>query len=97
MRVTDGPLQPGQYCFTAHASGLLDRVGNVLDGNADGTGGMLSISDGTHSASIALFGQYSAAGFQIGSDAGAGAIASSADPAASTTHGTLITIPNQKA
>src|SRR5262249_39021041 len=28
-----------RYQFTAHASGLLDRFGNPLDGNADGTGG----------------------------------------------------------
>ena len=34
--------------------------------NAAGTGGMLSISDGVHSASIALFGQFSAAGFHVG-------------------------------
>src|SRR5439155_7807297 len=39
LRVTDGPLQPGQYRFTAHASGLLDRFGNPLDANGDGTGG----------------------------------------------------------
>jgi hypothetical protein len=65
--------------------------------NADGTGGTLSVSDGTHSASIALFGQYSAAGFQMGSDSGAGAIVTSAEQGASTTNGTLITIPNQKA
>src|SRR5207244_3025301 len=39
IRVTDGPLQPGRYHFTVHASGLLDRFGNSLDGNGDGTGG----------------------------------------------------------
>jgi hypothetical protein len=64
--------------------------------NADGSGGMLSMSDGTHSASIALFGQYAAAGFQIGSDSGAGAIVSYADPGANTANA-LITNPNQKA
>ena len=40
--------------------------------NADGTGGMLTVSDGTHNASIALLGQYVAAGFQVGSDQGTG-------------------------
>ena len=39
IRVSDGPLQPGLYRFTAHATGLLDRVGNALDGNSDGIGG----------------------------------------------------------
>jgi hypothetical protein len=39
LTVTDGPPQPGQYRFTARASGLLDRFSNPLDGNADGTGG----------------------------------------------------------
>jgi hypothetical protein len=39
LRVTDGPLQPGQYRFTALATGLLDRFGNLLDGNSDTTGG----------------------------------------------------------
>src|SRR5206468_355490 len=39
LRVTDGPLQPGRYRFTVHASALLDRFANLLDGNADGTGG----------------------------------------------------------
>ena len=39
LTVTDGPLQPGSYRFTAFAAGLLDRFGNPLDGNADGTGG----------------------------------------------------------
>ncbi len=63
--------------------------------NANGTGGMLSISDGTHSASIALFGQYAAAGFHVGSDSGAGSIVTYAPPGASTTSTTLITIPNQ--
>ena len=36
--------------------------------NAAGTGGTLNVSDGRHNASIALFGQYAAAGFQVGSD-----------------------------
>src|SRR5262249_34217734 len=39
LTVTDGPLQPGAYRFTARASGLLDRFGNPLDGNGNGDGG----------------------------------------------------------
>ena len=39
VRVTDGPLQPGRYQLTAQASGLIDRVGNPLDGDGDGAGG----------------------------------------------------------
>jgi len=48
--------------------------------NADGTGGTLSISDGTHSASIALLGQSASAGFQVGSDAGGGAMVTYTPP-----------------
>ena len=32
-------MQPGPYRFTALRGGLLDRFGNPLDGNGDGTGG----------------------------------------------------------
>jgi hypothetical protein len=39
LRVIDGPPQPGRHRFTARAAGLLDRFGNPLDGNGDGTGG----------------------------------------------------------
>ncbi len=39
LNVSDGPLQPGEYRLTTFASGLVDRLGNLLDGNADGTGG----------------------------------------------------------
>ena len=39
LTVTDGPLQPGLYRLMAHASGLLDRFGNPLDGNSNGVGG----------------------------------------------------------
>jgi hypothetical protein len=65
--------------------------------NADGTGGMLSISDGTHSASIALIGQYAAAGFHVGSDSGAGAMVTFADPGVATNGTPVITNPNQTA
>jgi hypothetical protein len=59
--------------------------------NAAGTGGSLSISDGTHSASVALLGQFAAAGFQVGSDAGGGAMVTYAPPDQTT--GPLITPP----
>ncbi len=63
--------------------------------NADGAGGTLSVSDGTHSAGIALFGQYAASGFQVGSDNGTGAIVTYTPPTASL-DAALITNPNQK-
>ena len=56
--------------LTDIASGANLTVGYAA--NADGTGGTLSISDGAHSASIALLGQFAASGFQVGSDAGSG-------------------------
>jgi hypothetical protein len=38
MLIQDGPLGNGHYRFTAKST-LLDRSGNPLDGNGDGTGG----------------------------------------------------------
>ena len=59
--------------------------------NATGTGGTLSISDTTHSASIALFGQFAAAGFDVGSDAGSGTMVTYTPPDQRTA--SLITLP----
>jgi hypothetical protein len=59
--------------------------------NAAGTGGTLSISDGTQSASIALFGQFAAAGFHVGSDAGSGTMVTYTPPDQRTA--SLITLP----
>ncbi|VIO74135.1 beta strand repeat-containing protein [Bradyrhizobium ivorense] len=42
--------------------------------NAEGTGGTLSATDGVHTASIALIGQYDPAGFQTEADKGAGTL-----------------------
>jgi hypothetical protein len=56
---------------------------------------MLSISDGTHNASIALIGQYTAAGFHVASDSGAGAMVTYADTGAGSTSAPVITNPNQ--
>ncbi len=64
--------------------------------NATGTGGTLSVSDGMHNASITLFGQYAAVGFQVGSDHGGGAIITYAAPGASVSDQTLVTNPGQK-
>ncbi len=42
--------------------------------NAAGTGGLLTVTDGTHTATIGLNGDYSAGDFSIGSDGGLAAI-----------------------
>jgi hypothetical protein len=42
--------------------------------SADGTGGLLTVSDGSHSAAIALLGQYDASGFHLASDNGTGTL-----------------------
>ena len=107
---TGGTLQLDQpSVFTGAISGF--AAGDALDltdiafganttlgysVNAAGTGGTLNVSDGTHNASIALFGQYAAAGFQVGSDQGGGAIVTYAPPGASQSDATLISNPNQK-
>jgi hypothetical protein len=44
--------------------------------NADGSGGTLSVADGSHIANIALLGQFDPAGFQAGMDHGAGTLIS---------------------
>ena len=42
--------------------------------NADGNGGTLSVSDGVHTASIGLIGQYDGAGFAVDHDATLGTL-----------------------
>ena len=42
--------------------------------NAGGTGGVLSVSDGTHAANLALLGQYAAAEFATAPDPGGGTV-----------------------
>jgi hypothetical protein len=71
------------------ASGANTTLG--YSANADGTGGTLSISDGTHSANIALLGQFAAAGFQVGGDAGGGAMVTYTPPEQTTA--SSITLP----
>ncbi len=60
-------------------------AGTTLSYAADvsGTSGMLTVSDGTHTASLALLGQYAAAGFQGSGDAGAGTLVTYVPPAGS--------------
>jgi hypothetical protein len=48
--------------------------------NAGGTGGTLTVSDGTESASIALLGQFAAAGFHTSQDAGSGTLVTYSPP-----------------
>ena len=71
--------------FTGYdAIDLADIVGDQATvgymANADGMGGMLTLSDGTHSASLALLGQYAAADFATAPDAGGGTVVTLADP-----------------
>jgi len=51
--------------------------------DASGTSGTLTVSDGTHTANLALLGQYAAAGFQGSADAGAGTLVTYVPPAGS--------------
>jgi trimeric autotransporter adhesin len=48
--------------------------------NAAGTGGTLTLGDGTHWASLSLLGQYAAAGFAIGADATGGGLVTYTTP-----------------
>ena len=50
--------------------------------DASNTFGTLSVTDGTHAATLLLLGQYAAAGFQTTSDGGTGTLVT----LASTTH-----------
>jgi hypothetical protein len=51
-------------------------VGTTLSyaANSGGNGGTLNVSDGAHTASLALLGQYAAAGFQAAADGGSGTL-----------------------
>src|SRR5439155_17092802 len=48
--------------------------------NATGSGGTLTVSDGTHTASLALLGQYAAADFVSASDGQGGTLVTHFDP-----------------
>jgi len=55
--------------------------------NSDNTGGTLTVSDGLHAQSLALFGQYSAASFVMAGDGHGGTVIT--DPALTQSHLTL--------
>jgi len=61
--------------------------------NASGSGGTLTVSDGAHTASLALLGQYAAAGFTSAGDASGGTIITYAPPQGSTTDPMLLSNP----
>lgn len=61
--------------------------------NSAGTGGALTVSDATHSGTIALLGQYVAAGFSAAADQGGGAIVTYVDPATNQTNSLSTTKP----
>jgi hypothetical protein len=54
----------------------IDYAGATVDyvSNVDGTGGTLTVSDGTHTANVTLIGQYNVAGFQVAADNGTGTL-----------------------
>ncbi len=79
--------------FTGTVAGLnaTDRLdlggmqfsGNVSIGyspNSAGTGGTLTVSDGSHTASIGLAGQFDAAGFQLSGDGATGTLVTYVPP-----------------
>ena len=47
--------------------------------NAAGTGGTLTVNDGTHTANIALLGHFDPAGFHLGADSGLGVVITYSD------------------
>ena len=65
------------YCYARSSHQYLGfGAGTTLSyaANAAGTGGTLTVSNGAQTDSLALLGQYAAAGFQVGADQGAGTI-----------------------
>ena len=52
--------------------------------NSDGTGGTLSVADGTHTADIALLGQYTAGSFVMSADGFGGTLIHDLLPATQT-------------
>jgi autotransporter-associated beta strand protein len=60
--------------------------------NSSNTGGVLSISDGTHTANITLLGQYTASSFAMASDGNGGTLITDAPMAAAIVAGTSLDI-----
>ena len=85
---TNGTLRLDQpSTFTGKVSGLgaqntIDLAGIAFDAqttlgyspNSNGTGGTLSLTDGIHSAKIALLGNYIASNFAMASDSHGGTV-----------------------
>ncbi|WP_293861373.1 Ig-like domain-containing protein, partial [uncultured Alsobacter sp.] len=61
--------------------------------DASGAGGTLTVTDGTHVASLALLGQYAAAGFSLGTDQEGGAIVTYASQGTATSDPLTLTKP----
>jgi hypothetical protein len=61
-------------------------------GNADNSGGTLSVGDGTHTANIALLGSYMASSFAAASDGHGGTLVS--ETAQSATQVPMVTQPH---
>jgi hypothetical protein len=61
--------------------------------NSAGTGGTLTASDGTHSSSFGLLGQYAAAGFQSSGDQGGGVLITYNASAPNPTNPSILTKP----
>jgi len=51
-----------------------DRVGVRYVANSNNTGGTLTVSDGTNTANLGLFGQYTAASFAMATDGSGGTL-----------------------
>jgi hypothetical protein len=84
-------LDGASFTGTVHGFGVSDVIdfANITFGsgttfhytpNPSNTGGTLTVTDGTHSATVGFFGHYSAADFQDGSDANGGTLIGYAVP-----------------
>ena len=62
--------------------------------STDGTGGTLTVGDGTHGASIALLGQYMAAGLGVSADQAGGTVVTYTPPPASSSDQSSLTNPH---
>ncbi len=82
------PAEFGALISGFTAGDTIDLTGFAFGGsptlsytpNGDNTQGVLAITDGALQASLNLFGQYSAAGFQLGQDGGGGTVVTYVTP-----------------
>ena len=82
-------------CFELVDIAFGNDVTFTYQANSNGTGGMLNVTDGAQSATVALFGQYSAAGFDIKADESTGSIVTYTPPDPGLIAIPLIANPNQ--